>query len=766
MSQPTKVIVPDDFYDPITGMLMTNPVITPFGHSFDESALRQWHNINPICPITRNPFEIGRIRPNFALKNSIEQIKDALQEDQMYRKTYDIQCKPDLIEYITNSLNDIKPDCVTDGVNILVSVEAPVSKHRRPSNVVYIVDTSGSMRTTGTIKNEQGDTISTGQTILGIVKSAVKTVTRSLGPEDTIGIVSFNTTSEVKTTEDCIDTMFNVTPENIGKIDKSISDMSPSGTTNLWSGIETGLELLRKCSKPGDINYLIVLTDGQPTSQYEPPMGYIHALREYMEHNPEFNFIMETTGFGYSLNSELLDNLAKVTGGNFAFIPDSSLVCNIFAHIAAKIMSTAIIDATIKVDLVEGFSFTPIPCDPNNLATVSGRTAYIKVKNLSYGQKKHFLLTIDPGVGNIQSLPNPYANLSIDYQLFNGEKNSVTVNASKVDNDNIDIYIQQMRIELVKKITEAVSSIKWNGIETTHQIIRNLFKLFSNSRHIDNKNIQNMLKDIEGQLCEAFNMTIDAKDNDYYKRWGRHWIKSFIRAHETENSNNWKDPGVSNYTNELFIEYRDKVSEIFNELPPSDEPVRYNNGHPGLSSYTPPPPSSYNSSAGVCFHHKCRVMLHNGIYKACDDLEKGDKLWSDNLNGYTFLDCKLKTLCSEGEDNFVTLGKLRITGYHPIYKNDKWYFPIELGDIKRQQCNHVYSFLTSTGDNIMVEGSVCCALAHGKQGDKIGHSYLGTNKVREDLKKFEGYINGLVTITNDMVHRDKYNKRINAIKTS
>ena len=61
------IIVPDDFYCPITGELMNFPVICPEGHSYEEAALKAWHAINPISPLTRNSLDIRRIRPGYGL---------------------------------------------------------------------------------------------------------------------------------------------------------------------------------------------------------------------------------------------------------------------------------------------------------------------------------------------------------------------------------------------------------------------------------------------------------------------------------------------------------------------------------------------------------------------------------------------------------------------------------------------------------------------------------------------------------------------------
>lgn len=46
-------------------------------------------------------------------------------------------------------------------------------------------------------------------------------------------------------------------------------------------------------------------------------------------------------GFGYNLDSGLLDELAREGGGRYAFIPDSGFVGTVFVHALANLLTTA-----------------------------------------------------------------------------------------------------------------------------------------------------------------------------------------------------------------------------------------------------------------------------------------------------------------------------------------------------------------------------------------------------------------------------------------
>jgi len=56
-------------------------------------------------------------------------------------------------------------------------------------------------------------------------------------------------------------------------------------------------------------------------------------------------------------------------------------------------------------------------------------------------------------------------------------------------------------------------------------------------------------------------------------------------------------------------------------------------------------------------------------------------------------------------------------------------------------------------------------LAHGVEGDVIGHDYFGTERVVEDLKRLSGWAAGVVTITPEDVMRDPVTTFITGIRT-
>lgn len=60
---------------PISKEIMEDPVVTPYGHSFERKSIVEVINKNGLCPFTRKKLEIKDLIPNYTLKTAIENYK-------------------------------------------------------------------------------------------------------------------------------------------------------------------------------------------------------------------------------------------------------------------------------------------------------------------------------------------------------------------------------------------------------------------------------------------------------------------------------------------------------------------------------------------------------------------------------------------------------------------------------------------------------------------------------------------------------------------
>ncbi|KAK5201567.1 hypothetical protein LTR41_012140 [Exophiala xenobiotica] len=111
-------------------------------------------------------------------------------------------------------------------------------------------------------------------------------------------------------------------------------------STNLWAGIRTGLDLFSQTPLVDNVQGLYLLTDGMP-NYMRPLQGYIaklgHMLHSAGQEGSGIPTI-HTFGFGYQIRSELMQSIAEVGNGTYAFIPDAGMIGTAFVHSVANLL--------------------------------------------------------------------------------------------------------------------------------------------------------------------------------------------------------------------------------------------------------------------------------------------------------------------------------------------------------------------------------------------------------------------------------------------
>lgn len=132
---------------------------------------------------------------------------------------------------------------------------------RRPVDVCCVIDVSGSMGDDAKFQDPENETKtkSDGMSILDLVKHAVKTVIHTLTENDRLSIVTFHDEAQIAQPL----TVMNEHGRLVAV--KALEALVPLDSTNIWCGLELGLESLRKSDdKTPRRKFVFLLTDGQP----------------------------------------------------------------------------------------------------------------------------------------------------------------------------------------------------------------------------------------------------------------------------------------------------------------------------------------------------------------------------------------------------------------------------------------------------------------------------------------------------------------------
>jgi Ca-activated chloride channel family protein len=207
-----------------------------------------------------------------------------------------------------------------------------------------------------------------------MVKSAAVTLIRGLRPQDVFSVVTFSDRAEV-----IIPAAINWEPK---KQESRIHSMQPSGATEIFQGLEAGLNEVKRSLDPARVNHIILLTDGHT-------YGDEQACFNLAEEAARLNVGITGLGIGHEWNDIFLDALASRTGGSSAYISQAKDIERIlvekFNALSSTFSDDVIVDYKPQEHVRVNYAFRlqpeggPVALEvPMHLGTIS-RDAPLKV---------------------------------------------------------------------------------------------------------------------------------------------------------------------------------------------------------------------------------------------------------------------------------------------------------------------------------------------------------------------------------------------------
>jgi len=269
--------------------------------------------------------------------------------------------------------------------------------------------------------------------------------------------------------------------------------------------------------------------------------------------------------------------------------------------------------------------------------------------------------------------------------------------------------------------------------------------------------------DVSGRISKAISTV------ERFKRWGKHYLRAVIRAHQLQIRTNYMDPGLQFYGGSLFKSLDDEGGKIFLTLNMKRR-VDYQQQHHLFNNppavpvqhYVPPPDNYtyYGGSGGGCFDRNASVELYQPkpqqfITIPINHLKKGDFVKVKTIAGLestTRVECVvvINRKISSPLVEFESSG-LKITKNHPIRINAQWRLPKDMvsgNDVKFVESKEeVYNLVLERRDVLLeVNGIECVTFGHGFETEVVDDSFYGTEKVLDTISVLPGWENGLVTV--------------------
>jgi len=660
---------------PITHEIFVEPVKALDGHTYERSALEHALHINGLSPITRQPLKIEECVIDFTMLAMIDEHNKTNQSEQ--------KNNPIVIEQLTAQVQ-------MDGTSALVTLNTDDGENGGKS-VVFVVDISGSMEMESKSPNNESD----GFSLLDVVKHGILTCLEGLRAIDSAAIIAYSSSARI------ILPMTKMS--NSGKLRAKVSlkSLDTEGSTNIWSGLKMALDQLVHGGT------IMLLTDGCPNIR--PPRGELEMLRNELDTHT--GVVVNTFGFGYELDSELLRNLSNETFGSYSFIPTVGEVGTVFVHAMADLRTSFVGKTKIAIE-TEGTITMP------------------NLEKTGWGYFLHL------------------------GQLQKGYPRKIEIECTKP----FEVSILDVEIETISDSFEALQSQKMAAIIMKCHYLSE----FSEGRAVEY--LETMINSIDWKkayLADLNGQVRSAIGSENFKKWGKHYLPSLANVYKNQKCNNFLDVGIQEFCGETFEKVRTELDTLFNTLPPPKPTHRERMVKDCIRSgraVTAPLRnlSTYNDRSGPCFAEHCRVTMADGSQKRCENVIKGDIVVT-SCDGHSEVVCVVETHVENVA--MIQYGDLVISPWHPIKKNGIWMFPNNLKEKEIQYEGKIYSFLLLNkqgkyAEDLIIENEVCIALAHGIENDSVAtHPFYGSMVVVDELKKAPPENDGKVRIVS--VKRDK-----------
>jgi hypothetical protein len=531
---------------------------------------------------------------------------------------------------------------------------------------------------------------------------------------------------------------------------RKISGMQPQALTNLWHGIITGMKLFNEGnSKATSVPAIYILTDGAP-NHLCPAQGYVTKLRSM-----KIPASIHTFGFGYSLRSGLLKSIAEIGGGGYAFIPDAGMIGTVFVHAVANLQSTFGVEATLtlksQVPLVETMGTTVKQKDAERVDTLDGPVYRLTVSlgKIQYGQSRDIFLRFSK-----PSMPEESSvSALLQFSSVTGGSQSVgtTLDLNGLPEPPQDVIYHQARAHICSFLS-SLFPIQPDGEHVYENTVTLAVREKLNELKSEfaaagmEESLAPLLGDLNGQISIALSR------DDYFRKWGCHYLSSLLSSHESQSCNSFKDPGPLEYgkNSPLFIKCRDELDNAFDNLPPP-EPSRKTSRPRSVKM------SKYNRSSNPCFAGFCKVVLANGNTLPLSRLRPGMQVLTPV--GSRNVSAVLKTRVRNEQAQMCWVGnELLVTPYHPISLDGgrTWVFPIDVAKTTSTVAGglSVYSVLLQPDKDerahgIIVGDCLGITLGHGDveavaSNDVTSHAFFGDYKrVARSMRRLPKDKNGV-----------------------
>lgn len=268
-----------------------------------------------------------------------------------------------------------------------------------PSNLVFLIDVSGSMDMTNR---------------LPLLKSAFKLLVSNLREKDSVAIVVYGGITGI---------MLNTTSgAEKDKILKTIDELTPGGSTPGESGVKLAYSVARNHFIKGGNNRVILATDGD----FNVGLRTEDELNELISRHRESGIYLTCLGVGMgNYKDSKIQTLARKGNGNFAYLDNfdeaQKVLMKEFAQTLYAIADDAYMNIEFNPEYVKEYRLIGFD---NKVGAITDSLAMVEGGEIGSGYAMIGVFEIEPALSNFKMdsslmLPGKFADIKLKFRIPN-----------------------------------------------------------------------------------------------------------------------------------------------------------------------------------------------------------------------------------------------------------------------------------------------------------------------------------------------------------
>ncbi len=195
---------------------------------------------------------------------------------------------------------------------------------RKPLNLVFVIDKSGSMRENNRME---------------LVKRSLELLVDQLREDDRVGIVSFDSSGHI--------VMESTKGAERWKLREALRQMEPGGSTNAAEGLYLGYEMLSRNYQEGATNRVVLASDGVANTGETDQQRILDRIADFTARQVD----LTTIGVGMNNHNDVfLEQMANKGDGSCHYVDDFDEAKHVFIDRFSGTMQTIARDVKIQVE--------------------------------------------------------------------------------------------------------------------------------------------------------------------------------------------------------------------------------------------------------------------------------------------------------------------------------------------------------------------------------------------------------------------------------